>query len=519
MNYRKLFIYYFVTLIGIFISVGGCKNKESTKNGIFLKLIFSDELAGFVSAALKEIAKNPIKTSSNKIVNIEEISITSPLAANAVANGSTKNHLWLAPSLFVRLANSNVSGLGATSTECVTLAESPIVLAGVRKVPSEFLQYLSGARDFTEDFAEQLLLSHQERGLSGISGLLALSHLNKRDPLPIKLQKIKRVVAREFIFEKAMLEHILRAKQKKLNQWALTTEQQVILANRSIADNIGQLKATYFADPSRALRYQLCASSASWISAEERAAALELIQRFSAPNIRNGVSKFGLRPVSYQSDQEPATSLSPTSGVEKNYKIKDFEEEELPVAKEILTEWIKTRGSHQTTLIFDTSASMEGETLAAAQLAAVQTLRSLGNFAEITLISASSNPAVILTNTRDPEKIIQELFSLRCVGGSAVYDSILTAYNQSYSVENNNQIILITDGNDNSSRISQKDLIEKITDQSKGKGIILTILAIKTKETDNFEDLDLIAQSVNGRLIVATPKQVSLVSEQLRENF
>src|SRR5262245_41406193 len=77
------------------------------------------------------------------------------------------------------------------------------------------------------------------------------------------------------------------------------------------------------------------------------------------------------------------------------------------------------------------------------------------------VIAFDSQPELLQDFTDDPEKLADKIRKIRAGGGTALYDAIYVAVNQRLSGQTGRRIvILITDGDDNSSRVSLTETLE-----------------------------------------------------------
>ncbi len=77
------------------------------------------------------------------------------------------------------------------------------------------------------------------------------------------------------------------------------------------------------------------------------------------------------------------------------------------------------------------------------------------------VVAFDSSPELLQDFTDDPEKLADSIRKIRAGGGTALYDAIYTAVNQKLAGQGGRHVvILITDGDDNSSRVSLTETLE-----------------------------------------------------------
>src|SRR5499426_641010 len=97
------------------------------------------------------------------------------------------------------------------------------------------------------------------------------------------------------------------------------------------------------------------------------------------------------------------------------------------------------------------------------------------------VISFDSGVDLLQDFTDDPEKLADKIRKIRAGGGTSLYDAIYLAVNQKLAgQEGRRVVILITDGDDNSSRVSMTETLEA------AQRIEVTLYAISTNSTAFF---------------------------------
>lgn len=111
-------------------------------------------------------------------------------------------------------------------------------------------------------------------------------------------------------------------------------------------------------------------------------------------------------------------------------------------------------------LVLDRSGSMlDNNRLTSAQLAATTFVNQLGGSDKAALISFSSSSRVDVSFTSDKLTINNAIRALRAEGGTAIYNACRDAINHSNSQTGRKAIVLLSDGEDTASTISQNDVI------------------------------------------------------------
>lgn len=144
--------------------------------------------------------------------------------------------------------------------------------------------------------------------------------------------------------------------------------------------------------------------------------------------------------------------------------------------------------------ILDVSSSMNSHgKLDLLKLSMVELMKILRPDDLISIIKYSSTVGVVVEGKTgaDKEEIIEKVNSLRTSSSTAGGDAIRAAYqlnNKVYSEDKNNIVIMVTDGAFNT---GSKDYLELIAQNYKRKGIIFSVVGIKTSPyiTDHMENV------------------------------
>jgi Ca-activated chloride channel homolog len=101
------------------------------------------------------------------------------------------------------------------------------------------------------------------------------------------------------------------------------------------------------------------------------------------------------------------------------------------------------------------------------------------------VIAFDSGVGLLQDFTDDPEKLADKIRQIRAGGGTSLYDAIYLAVNQKLAGQNGRRVaILITDGDDNSSRVSLTETLEAAQKNE------VTVYSISTNSTAFFGSKD-----------------------------
>jgi VWFA-related protein len=156
-------------------------------------------------------------------------------------------------------------------------------------------------------------------------------------------------------------------------------------------------------------------------------------------------------------------------------------------------------------LVFDTSRSM-GKKLQMSREAVCEFLKASNPEDEFALVEFATSPRLTAQFTRDPAYIESRLAFLAAEGRTALIDAVLLALRQMRFAQHTRKVILvISDGGDNSSRFSRRELKNQIREsdvQIYSIGILNSGMQRGTtmEELDGPDLLHEIARQTGGRL-------------------
>jgi Ca-activated chloride channel homolog len=135
-------------------------------------------------------------------------------------------------------------------------------------------------------------------------------------------------------------------------------------------------------------------------------------------------------------------------------------------------------------IALDTSGSMDGEKMIAAREALSSFLAQLNDPEdEVFLYRFDSNPMLVQGWTRDKRRLSAELGRLQPRGGTALYDAVAEAVPLAQSGHNRKKaLVIISDGNDTSSRIDVASLKQMIRETE----VLVYAIGIDSQDTFSF---------------------------------
>ncbi len=243
-------------------------------------------------------------------------------------------------------------------------------------------------------------------------------------------------------------------------------ESSVIAANSHLQPGQQRYEAVYpkatFTSNMRAIL-----PNAPWVSADEKAAAEKFIADLRSPEIQKIATDLGLRPGT--PGISLGTKFSQEFGVNPQAKYDSLRPPQPEVVEAMLKSWQEVaKKASLVVVVVDSSGSMAGEKLPAAQNTLNNYINNLGPKEQIALIDFDSEirPPVLVDGTpQGKERGLQFLSGLTAGGDTKLYDAALNARNwlqQNLRQNAIHAVLILTDGKDTSSQIALEQLAQEL---------------------------------------------------------
>ena len=259
-----------------------------------------------------------------------------------------------------------------------------------------------------------------------------------------------------------------------------------------------------------------------WVGAEEREAAELYVKYLTAEPQQRRAMEFGFRPA------DPAVPLA--SPIDRDHGIDPDEPQTTlavppaPVIKALLDLWRKEKKHANVVLAIDTSGSMLGDELAAAQAGANEMLAMLGDEDRVSLLAFADKAKWIgqgmyLKTNRQASS--EAVASLHADGRTAIYDAVAEAYRylteELVTPDSINAIVVLSDGADTTSERKLANLIEVLRRPTKGASV--RVFAIGYGKLANHTVLREIAEATRAEAFEGTQENVREVFKKISTFF
>jgi Ca-activated chloride channel homolog len=263
---------------------------------------------------------------------------------------------------------------------------------------------------------------------------------------------------------------------------------------------------------------------APWVSARQRAGA-EAFQRWLAKEVTpERASRSGFRPG--DPDTKAGAPVDAAHGADPTQPKRVLSLPEPRVLARIKESWREDRKPANVMLVVDTSGSMSEEgKLDQAKQGLALFLRQLAPFDRVGMLTFNDQvtqavPLGRFSANRDGlRSTIDDLFP---DGETAVYDATDRGFKAIRDLRDDariNAVVVLTDGEDNQSRMSDRELVEELARQSRSEGLAVRVYTIAYGSQANKDVLADIANASGGKPFEGDPKEIESVYRSISSFF
>ncbi|MCP9848631.1 VWA domain-containing protein [Cyanobium sp. Morenito 9A2] len=325
-------------------------------------------------------------------------------------------------------------------------------------------------------------------------------------------------------------DELARAMQRNGVFWAsvgAVYESSVVGVNSRRGPDQEAMKAVY-PRATYASTMRVILPNAPWVSAKEKQAALLLIERLQQPAIQQLAAAEGLRPAN---PAVPASRVTPALGADPGAVYDSLRAPKPEVVEAIIQVWRDlAKKPSRVALVVDSSGSMKGEKLAAAQRSLQAYLGQIGPRDTVGLFDfdAALRPPVVVrggaATGAGGAAASRFVSSLQAEGGTRLYDAVNQGRDWLLNSRKPGEIlavVVLTDGQDNGSSLPLDGLIGSLKRSGFGADERIAVFTIGYGNQGDFdgEVLKRIALGNGGEFATGTPESIRKRMEDLQLAF
>jgi Ca-activated chloride channel family protein len=276
-------------------------------------------------------------------------------------------------------------------------------------------------------------------------------------------------------------------------------------------------EGTFFSDN------PLIVLDAPWVSADQKAAAAQLVDYLRSAEVQRGVTKLGFRP------SDPAGpfggTLTKANGVDTRQPTRLLSLPEPALLARIKALWQQDRKPADIAIVLDTSGSMQDEDkLEHAKAGLHQFIAALGAHDRAALVTFADSPHLVepLAPLAKGQRarLQHDVGGLFASGGTSVFDATLAGVNlleRSGDPQHIRAAVVLTDGQDNKSSASAGQVVQRVGGGSEGNGIRVFTIAYGSDADES--PLQQIAAAAGGREYAGDTQTISAVYTSISSFF
>lgn len=544
-RYRGLWL--FVGLLGLTAvacqlgSIGQSDTPDTPNipnNATLVTVVANNSLVPWLNQAAAEFNASEPKTAVDQPVYVTIQGQESGQFITDLANGVIEPpSIWIpdSPVWTNVLADK---GNDAYQSNCVSIAESPLVIATWRNVAESlgwpgyalgWLDFGSLAQDPSAwnyytggEYGASLRLSHTHPGLSGAgaSTLLALVQSAQRQAQAVTVDEINLPIVQASVgaFESAVTSFasdpytLARTMQERGPSYlgaAVMYESDAVSGGQGEIVPIYPLEGTFMATHPACLNQQ---------SAEQEAAKLFRDYLLSDAGQVTAVSH-ALRPVKANT---PITApLTADNGVDMAQPAIIFGEPNVQTVYAIQDVWQNARKDVNLVMLLDTSGSMRGSKIDSMREAAVQFVAQMGDEDRLTIIAFSTEPNLLVEGIQvgpNRNKLTNAIRDLDANGDTTLFDAIgdgATSIARTNNSSMTNAMVVLSDGQD--TRSYRYSFNQELIDTATGNNTTIFTIAYGGDADEGV--LGQLAISGNGNFYRGDEASIAAIYDEMSAAF
>jgi len=250
------------------------------------------------------------------------------------------------------------------------------------------------------------------------------------------------------------------------------------------------------------------------VTPNQRRTFQALREFLATPEVQKQVLQAGYRPADLSIPlNSPGSPLTAANGVNQAEPQTTLQLPTTDVVSVVRNAWALTKRKTNVFLVADTSGSMEGAKLQNAQAALRAFLTQVpSNQERVGLVEFNSDVVNVIeldTLANNHATLAREIDNLEAGGNTALLDAIRTAYvrlQRQADPERINAIVAMTDGKENASMVSLRELAQEI--QQGNNDIPVVIFAVAYGRDADNQVLQTLADASGGQVRAGTPETI-----------
>lgn len=275
-----------------------------------------------------------------------------------------------------------------------------------------------------------------------------------------------------------------------------------------------RLVALYPAEGTLWADHPLALLETSAITANQRRTFEAFRELLGTPEAQTTILRAGYRPADLSIPLDsPGSPLTADNGVDPTQPQTTLQLPSPDVVAAVQNVWALTKRKTNVILVVDTSGSMEGEKLQNAQAALKTFLAQIPSDQErVGMVEFNSGIANIIeldTLTVNRSALTQAVNDLRAGGNTALLDAVRTAYwrlQRRADLERINAIVVMTDGKENASAVSLRQLANEI--RTGNEQVPVVIFSIAYGRDADYDTLQTLADAGGGQVRQGTTETI-----------
>jgi Ca-activated chloride channel family protein len=321
------------------------------------------------------------------------------------------------------------------------------------------------------------------------------------------------------------IERVAKEGPGSLDAFVISEQLLVAYNTGTFGNPSAKLVAIYPAEGTMWADHPLALLETPSLTANQRRTFQALREFLAQPETQQAVLKAGYRPVDLNIPLDaPGTPFTAANGVDPKQPQTTLQLPTADVVSVVQATWALAKRQANVMLVVDTSGSMRGtklENMRAALRTFITQIPSDQERVGMVEFNTSVSDIVELdTLAKNRATLNRNIDSVQAGGNTALLDAVDTAYNrllQQGDPSRINAIVVMTDGLENASQISQADLLSQI--QQGNQSVPIMIFCVAYGSDADHDLLGALANATGGQVRDGTPDTIQNLYKILSQYF